>query len=124
VTSVIALRPLVVDDAPFLASLQTDPVFAAHAGWRHVTAIADGEGWWRESIAVPDPLLLRLVAITIDGPVGYVDLHGEDPRLRELGYVIGLRRAGAKGWRQKPRVPASSGGLSDFSSTGSGQKRS
>jgi hypothetical protein len=61
VTSTLTLRPLVVNDAPFLASLQADPVFAAHAGWRHITAITDGEGWWRESIAVPDPALLRLL---------------------------------------------------------------
>lgn len=88
-TSTVVLRPLVVDDAPFLAALQTDPVFAAHAGWPHVSAIAEGEGWWRESIEVPDPLLLRLLATTAGGPVGYVDLHGEDPHERELGYAIG-----------------------------------
>lgn len=80
---------MAVDDAPFLASLQTDPIFAEHAGWTHTVAVADGEGWWRERIADPDPLLLRLLAFTGDGPVGYVDLHGEDPHVRELGYAIG-----------------------------------
>jgi RimJ/RimL family protein N-acetyltransferase len=97
VTSVLALRPLVADDAPFLAWLQTDPVFAAHAGWRRTTAIADGEGWWRESIAVPDPLLWRLLAITADGPVGYVDLHGEEAHERELGYAIGPSQLWGRG---------------------------
>lgn len=89
VPSLLTLRPLVADDASFLASLQTDPVFAAHAGWRVTNAISDGEGWWRESIADPDPLLLRLLATTVDGPVGYVDLHGRDAHVRELGYAIG-----------------------------------
>ncbi len=88
-TGLLTLRPLVEDDAQFLASLQTDPLFAAHAGWRPTSTIADGESWWREEIARPDPLLLRLLAIAADGPVGYVDLYGDGFHERELGYAVG-----------------------------------
>ena len=86
---VVILRPLVEEDSRFLASLQTDPLFASHAGWRHSRTIAEGEGWWREQIASPDPLLLRLLATVDDRPIGYVDLYGDDPHERELGYAVG-----------------------------------
>jgi RimJ/RimL family protein N-acetyltransferase len=85
----IALRELKLEDARVFARWQTDPQFAAHAGWRLTSETAEGEGWWRSSIADPDPLLLRLAVVKSEAVVGYVDLHGAGPDERELGYVIG-----------------------------------
>ncbi|MCY7288037.1 MAG: GNAT family N-acetyltransferase [Cryobacterium sp.] len=85
----ITLRELVSDDARVLAGWQTDPRFAAQAGWRLTSEISDGEGWWRESIRTPDPLLIRLGAVEAETLVGYVDLHGDKVDERELGYLIG-----------------------------------
>lgn len=85
----LTLRELGLDDAPVLASWQTDPVFAAHAGWRVTSSLTDGEPWWRESILDPDPRLLRLAAVEGEDLVGYVDLYGAGRDERELGYLIG-----------------------------------
>ena len=85
----VSLRELTRDDARELATWQTDPTFATIAGWRPTSTIAEGEGWWRESISNPDPLLTRLGAVEAGGLVGYVDLYGEGPEERELGYLVG-----------------------------------
>lgn len=76
------------DDAETLASWAVDAVFCAHAGWRLRGSPADAVPWWREAITRPDPKLMRLLALSADEPVGYVDLHGDDVTERELGYVI------------------------------------
>lgn len=80
---------MVAADADTLASWATDPVFCAHAGWRLRESPVDAREWWRESIARSDPELVRLLVLSDDDPVGYVDLHGDEPGRRELGYLIG-----------------------------------
>lgn len=86
---VLSLRPLIAADASTLASWATDPVFCAHAGWRLRDSPVDALYWWENAIVHPDPTLVRLLAVSDDNPVGYVDLHGEELARRELGYLIG-----------------------------------
>lgn len=92
----IELRPLIEADAPTLAAWAVDPVFCAHAGWRPRDAPGDAVPWWREAIQHPDPALIRLLALSDNQPVGYVDLHGDDANERELGFAIGP----SANWRQ------------------------
>ncbi|MFT4215127.1 MAG: GNAT family N-acetyltransferase [Microbacterium sp.] len=102
------LRPLTIADAEELASWATDPVFCAHAGWRQRPASTDAVAWWCESIARPDPLLMRLMAVHDGVPVGYVDLHGGAPDTRELGFVIGPSHR----WHRGLGTAAATAGLS------------
>lgn len=85
----LVLRPLLDSDAPLLAAWAIDPIFCAHAGWRERSTPDEAIPWWRAAIELPDPALMRFIAISNDEPVGYVDLHGDAADERELGFVIG-----------------------------------
>ncbi|WP_340289798.1 GNAT family N-acetyltransferase [Aquipuribacter hungaricus] len=87
----IRLRPLGVADAPVLAGWAKDREFCREAGWStgldqdaHLT-------FWQRHITRPPADLVRLGAVSGEDLVGYVDLHGSLPRLRELGVLIGVR---------------------------------
>ncbi|BDZ64387.1 GNAT family N-acetyltransferase [Agromyces mangrovi Wang et al. 2018] len=103
----LELRPLEAADAETLASWAVDPVFCAHAGWRVRTSPDDAVLWWREAIAAPDPLLIRLLALHDGEAVGYVDLHGDADDARELGFLIGPSAR----WHRGLGTAAASAGL-------------
>ncbi|WP_227497099.1 GNAT family N-acetyltransferase [Planctomonas psychrotolerans] len=84
----VELRPLRESDVPVLVGWEADEVFCAHARWRPHRPYAEATAWWRDRIVSPDPFLLRLLAVSNGVPVGYADLHGDEPDARELGYLI------------------------------------
>lgn len=86
---VILLRPLSPDDADAFADWAEDPLFVAHAGWTPGLERAALLSFWQTLATAPPPDLLRLVAEQDGEIVGCVDLHGEDPSQRELGYEVG-----------------------------------
>ena len=99
---------MVVSDAETLASWAVDPVFCAHAGWKPRSTVDGAVSWWREAITVPDPLLIRLMAVRGEESVGYVDLHGDADDVRELGFVVGP----SSRWHQGLGTAAAMAGLS------------
>ncbi len=104
----LELRRMVYSDAETLASWAVDPLFCAHAEWKQRATVDGAVAWWREAIEAPDPLLLRLMAVRGEEPVGYVDLHGDVSGVRELGFVVGPSTR----WRQGLGTAAAEAGLS------------
>lgn len=92
----IRLRPLADADAPVLARWAEDDVFRLAADWSDGT-LAEHEAVFRHSIAHAPAELLRLAAVYDGRLVGYIDLHGSAPRVRELGYLIGPSAAWGRG---------------------------
>lgn len=103
----MTLRPMVVSDAETLASWALDPVFCAHAGWKRRETADGAASWWRAAIAEPDAASIRLLAVRGEEPVGYVDLHGDESCVRELGFVIGP----SSRWHQGVGTAAARAGL-------------
>lgn len=98
---------MILADAEVFASWAIDPVFCAHAGWRHRPTSADAVSWWRDTIVAPDAELIRLTAVRDGEAVGYVDLHGRDDDERELGFLIGPSTR----WRRGLGTAAAEAGL-------------
>jgi RimJ/RimL family protein N-acetyltransferase len=85
----VALRPLTLDDVAVCASWGSDRRFCEHAGWSIDLPPSDHEEHWYRLVAEPTPKLIRLAAAAGSEVVGYIDLYGEGPHRRELGYVVG-----------------------------------
>ncbi|OKL53037.1 hypothetical protein BSZ39_11615 [Bowdeniella nasicola] len=92
----IGLRPLTSADAPVLASWGVDDEFRLAVEWSDGT-LAEHEAVFRASIANPPAELHRRAAMGGGELVGYIDLHGSEPGVRELGYLIGPRAAWGRG---------------------------
>lgn len=88
-SSSMFLRPIELSDLPTYVSWGRDRVFCEHAGWTVDLPEPAHEAHWRALIERPKPNLVRLAAVAGDELVGYVDLAGEEPDRRELGYAIG-----------------------------------
>ena len=84
-----------------------DPKFCAAADWTVGLTYEDCRSFHAKVIANPPADLVRLGAIHRGELVGYVDLHGQDPARRELGFVIGDSRR----WGQGLGHQAARGGL-------------
>src|SRR5699024_5940055 len=86
---VLRLRPMEPPDAATFTPWGQDAAFCRAAGWRE--GLPEGElmEFWDALITSPPQTLHRLSATVDDAVVGYVDLHGTDPEVLELGYVIG-----------------------------------
>lgn len=87
--TMLLLRPLVEQDIAVYSQWGQDPVFCEHAGWTVGLPLAEHEAHWQRLVDAPGPDLIRLAAVRGDDVVGYVDLHGDRPHRRELGYVVG-----------------------------------
>jgi RimJ/RimL family protein N-acetyltransferase len=83
------LRPLDLSDIVIYSRWGQDQRFCEQAGWTVDLPLSGHEAHWRRLVTGPPPDLVRLAAVLDDEVVGYVDLHGDDPRQRELGYVVG-----------------------------------
>ena len=93
----LRLRGLEPGDALEVAAWGKDPEFCLAAGWRADLPLAELVEYWDGVIASP-PAHLRRMAAVLDGVViGYVDLHGTDPEVLELGYVVGPSARWAQG---------------------------
>ncbi|TCN44675.1 RimJ/RimL family protein N-acetyltransferase [Kribbella orskensis] len=85
----VFLRPLALSDVAIYASWGLDRRFCEHAGWTVDKPLPAHEAHWRGLITHPKPDLIRLAAVAGTCVVGYVDLAGDEPGRRELGYAIG-----------------------------------
>ena len=85
----LRLRPMEPSDAATFTSWGQDADFCRAAGWREGLPEAELMEFWDALITSPPQTLHRLSATVDDAVVGYVDLHGTDPEVLELGYVIG-----------------------------------
>ncbi len=83
------LRPLRPADAATLAQWTTDEDFRRQAEWREGLTVEEAQAFWDAAITSPRAELVRLAAVVGEVLVGYVDLHGEEPGSRELGYLVG-----------------------------------
>ncbi|GAA1584888.1 GNAT family protein [Kribbella hippodromi] len=83
------LRPVEMSDLRTYVSWGRDRVFCEHAGWTVDLPEPAHEAHWRALIERPNPNPVRLAAVSGEEVVGYVDLAGEEPDRRELGYTIG-----------------------------------
>lgn len=95
-TSLI-LRPLDLPDAEVMARWAADPEFCHAAGWTMGLPSAHYRRFHEELIRSPPAELTRLGAVRVGDLAGYVDLHGDAPDRRELGFVIGVRSRWGRG---------------------------
>jgi RimJ/RimL family protein N-acetyltransferase len=87
----VELRPLEMDDADAIGAWASDPEFCRAAGWSVTKSPDEHVRFHQQVILQPPDALVRLGAIMGDQLIGYVDLHGDEPMRRELGFVIGVR---------------------------------
>lgn len=93
----VVLRPLELQDAVVFAGWGTDPEFCLEADWTPGLPFIERRRFHEALIRSPPPELIR-VGVTHEGLlVGYVDLHGDEPHRRELGFAIGGRGRWGKG---------------------------
>ena len=85
----VSLRPLILSDVATYALWGQDRRFCEHAGWTVDLPRPDHEAHWHNLVTRPPSDLVRLAAVAGEEVVGYVDLHGDEPHRRELGYVVG-----------------------------------
>ena len=87
--STIMLRPLGRADADVLAVWAEDDRFCQHAGWT-LRSPAAVRNFWVRQVETPPADLIRLAVTTDENDLlGYVDLHGDGQRERELGFLVG-----------------------------------
>lgn len=86
---VLRLRKLEPADAAEIAAWGRDPAFCRRAGWREDLTEAEMLAFWAGVIRDPPQHLHRMAAVADGRLVGYVDLHGDDPQVLELGCLIG-----------------------------------
>ena len=84
-------------DAGVLALWALDPKFCVAADWTVGLTYEDCRSFHAKVIADPPADLVRFGAVHRGELVGYVDLHGQDPARRELGFVIGDSRRWGRG---------------------------
>lgn len=93
----VTLRPLRPDDAEVMAAWGDDLLFCDEAGWSRDLDPTERRLRWAELVAHLPANLIRLTAVADGAVVGYVDLHGSEPRRRELGYLVGGRERWGRG---------------------------
>jgi RimJ/RimL family protein N-acetyltransferase len=94
----VTLRPLQLRDVDVMASWAHDRSFCAEADWSVDLSFAEHQRFHRALVMSPPRGLTRLAAVQSGALIGYVDLHGEEPHRRELGFVIGERDRWGQGY--------------------------
>jgi hypothetical protein len=97
----VTLRPFELRDADVMARWAADPEFCREADWTPGLPFSERQRFHRRLIQSGPSDLIRLGVIHRGVLVGYVDLHGDEPHRREIGFVIGER--GRWGWGAGPR---------------------
>ena len=93
----VTLRTLAIQDADVIAAWAADPEFCREADWTTDLSFTESQRFHQTLIQSPPPELIRLGVIHEGLLVGYVDLHGDEPHRRELGFVIGERSRWSRG---------------------------
>ncbi len=93
----VTLRPLSLPDAEVIAQWAADPEFCRQADWSSGVSLEERRRRNRALIQSPPSQLIRLGAVHDGVLIGYVDLHGDEPERRELGFVIGERHRWGRG---------------------------
>ncbi|MPV35716.1 GNAT family N-acetyltransferase [Georgenia subflava] len=93
----VTLRPLLVRDADVIGSWAADPQFCREADWTVGLSVERHVDFWEHVARTPPAGLIRLAAVVEAELVGYVDLHGDEPGRRELGFTVGGRERWGRG---------------------------
>ena len=94
----VTLRLLEAEDADVIAEWGTDPQFCRDADWSPDLSFAERQRAQRGHIQSPPSDLIRLGAACEGALIGYVDLHGDEPVRRELGFLVGGRDRWGRGF--------------------------
>lgn len=86
---VVGIRMAVVGDAETFASWATDEHFRRAAEWPADRSVDERVASLASLITDPPADLVRLCVEHEGSVVGYVDIQGEEPDRRELGYLVG-----------------------------------
>lgn len=81
-----------------MAGWGDDLLFCDEAGWSRELDPLERRVRWGELIAAPPAALLRLAGVADDEVIGYVDLFGDEPGRRELGFLVGGRERWGQGY--------------------------
>lgn len=102
----VTLRSLVPQDAVAIATWGADAEFRRVADWSPDRTVAQRAAFQERLIRTPPAGLLRW-AVEHDGTiVGFVNLHGDEPERRELGFLIGGRSRWGQGLGRAAAVAA------------------
>lgn len=94
----LSLRSMNFDDVETFASWGLDAEFCAAAEWSHGKPLSHFRQHWETIIGSSPADLVRMAVVTgNDQVIGYCDLFGTDPDIRELGFVIGERGMWGRG---------------------------
>ena len=93
----VTLRPFELRDADVMARWAADPEFCREADWTPGLPFSERQRFHRRLIQSGPSDLIRLGVIHRGVLVGYVDLHGDEPHRREIGFVIGERGRWGRG---------------------------
>ena len=86
---IVTLRPLARDDAAVIARWGADRTLAEVADWSPDRTFAERLRFQERLIVTPPPDLLRWGVVQEGSLVGFVNLRGDEPERRELGFLIG-----------------------------------
>ena len=74
-----------------IAGWAADPSSSHEADWTDDLFFTERQRFHQTLLQSPPPELIRLGAIHEGHLVGYVDLHGDEPYRRAIGFAIGNR---------------------------------
>ena len=100
----VTLRPLELGDADVIARWAADPEFCHQADWTPGLPFSERQRFHQRLIQSRPPDLIMLGVIHRSVLVGYVDLHGDEPHQREIGFVIGERARWGRGLGPRPQA--------------------
>ena len=86
---IVTLRPLAREDAAVIARWGADRAFAELADWSPDRTFAERLRFQERLIVTPPRDLLRWGVVHDGSLVGFVNLRGDEPQRRELGFLIG-----------------------------------
>jgi RimJ/RimL family protein N-acetyltransferase len=104
---IVTLRALTPADALVIAGWGADPAFTRVADWSPDRTVADRARFQERLIVTPSPDLMRWGVEHEGSLVGFVNLAGDEPGRRELGFLIG----GSSRWGRGLGRAAAAAGL-------------
>ncbi|QDO88092.1 GNAT family N-acetyltransferase [Ornithinimicrobium ciconiae] len=93
----VLLRPLASQDVHVFADWAADEEFCRAAEWTVGLSAQQHHAFHTRLMTSPPHDLLRFAAVLNGRLVGTVDLHGDEPDRRELGFLVGPRSRWGQG---------------------------